>query len=89
MDNYDLKQRGLTEIPSEFIEPYLVAMLSMELECIAFKPTQERLDKAKANLKGVEEFVSRFCGIHARYATMNTYKSFYDMSLEQAIEIVK
>lgn len=31
MENYELKKRGLKEIPSELIEPYLVAMLQMEL----------------------------------------------------------
>jgi hypothetical protein len=87
--NSCLRERGLSEIPSELIEPYLVAMLSVELECIEFTPTQERLDEAKANLKGVERFVSRFCGIHARYATSNVYDSFYRMTLDQAKRIIK
>lgn len=84
-----LRARGLNQIPSEFIEPYLVAMLSVELECIEFSPTQERLDEAKANLKGVARFVSRFCGVHSRYATDNVYESFYDLTLEQVKEITK
>ena len=84
-----LQLRGLKEIPSELIEPYLKAMLSVELECIAFKPTQEQLDTSKANLKGVERFVSRFCGIHSRCMVTNVYTHFYEMTLEQAIEINK
>jgi hypothetical protein len=83
-----LKDRGLTQIPSELIEPYLQAMLSVELECIAFTPTEKRLQEAKQNLKGVESFVSRFCGIHARYATNNVYASFYTMTLDEAKKIV-
>lgn len=84
-----LRSRGLKEIPSEFIEPYLTAMLSVELECIAFQPTQERLDEAKANLRGVERFVGRFCGIHSRYAVSNVYETFYRMTLDQAKNIIK
>jgi len=84
-----LRSRGLKEIPSEFIEPYLTAMLSVELECIEFKPTQERLDEAKANLRGVERFVSRFCGVHSRYAVSNVYDTFYRMTLDQAKDIIK
>ena len=81
------KERGLMEIPSEYIEPYLIAMLSMELEGIEFRPTEERLLEAKQNLKGVETFVSRFASIHARYAVMNVYEKFYRMTLEDALKI--
>jgi len=84
-----LRSRGLNEIPSDFIEPYLAAMLSVELECIAFTPTQERLDEAKANLRGVERFVSRFCGVHSSLAVSNVYDSFYNMTLDQAKNIIK
>lgn len=82
-----LRERGLTQIPSELIEPYLKAMLSVELECLAYTPTEEQLVESKQNLKGVERFVQRFCGIHARYATMNIYENFYKMTLEQANQI--
>lgn len=84
-----LKERDLPEIPSEFIEPYLQAMLSVELECIEFQPTEKRLEEAKQNLKGVERFVSRFCGIHARLATGNVYDFFYRMTLDDCKEIFK
>ena len=79
----------LPKIPSEFIEPYLRKMLSMELEALQFCPTQERLDEAKKNLKGVELFISRFGGIHSRYAVMNIYNSFYALTLKDAILINK
>lgn len=77
-----LRSRDLKEIPSELIEPYLQAMLSVELECIEFRPTEEQVEESKANLKGVERFASRFCGIRSRYATNNTYDAFYRMELE-------
>ena len=82
-----LRTRGLKQIPSEFIEPYLQAMLSVELECIEFRPTEERLEEAKQNLRGVERFVSRFCGIHASIATSNVYDNFYRMTLEDVKKI--
>ena len=76
-----LRSRGLREIPSEFIEPYLQAMLSVELENLAHNPTQENLDESKANLRGVELFVSRYCGLHSRLATDNIYYGFFNMDL--------
>jgi len=87
--NSCLKDRGLSEIPSEFIEPYLVAMLSVEIESIGFRPTQERLDEAKANLKGVERFVCRFGGIHSRIAVSNVYDRFYSITLDEVLDIIK
>jgi len=84
----ELTKRGLSQIPSEFIEPYLVAMLSIELECIAFTFTEEQLEQSKANLKGIERFVSRFCGIHASIATGNVYYDFYRMTLEDVKKII-
>ena len=81
--------RGLQEIPSEMIEPYLVAMLSIELEGIEFRPTEERLEEAKQNLRGVERFVTRFCGIHSRIAVGNVYSDFYELTLEEAKKIIK
>jgi len=80
--------KELPKIPSEFIEPYLQRMLSIELECLEYNPTEERLEKAKQNLKGVESFVSRFCGIHANIATGNVYYSFYELTLEQVKDII-
>lgn len=89
MKSNELKERDLPEIPSEFIEPYLTAMLSVELECIEFSFTEDRLNEAKQNLKGVERFVSRFCGIHSKIATGNVYRNFYDLTLEDCFNIFK
>ncbi len=79
----------LPEIPSEFIEPYLKAMLCQELEHLSYYPTQKQLDEAIQNLKGVERFVSRYCGLHAKMATSNVYYNFYKLTLDQVKEIVK
>jgi hypothetical protein len=64
----------LPEIPSEYIEPYLVKFMSYLIESIAmgFKTPQQ----AKDEFKGIEHFVSQFCGIHARLACGNEYYSF-------------
>lgn len=83
------KERGLIEIPTQFIEPYLVAMLSMELEGIEFHPTEERLEEAKNNLKGVERFINRFGELKVRLAITNVYENFYRMTLDEAKEIIK
>lgn len=80
---------SLEKIPSEFIEPYLIKMLSIELECIEFRPTEERLEEAKQNLKGVERFINRFGGIHSSLAISNVYRPFYELTLEQALDICK
>jgi len=84
-----LDMRGLKPINSEYIEQYIQAMLSVELECIEFRPTQEQLDESKANLRGVERFISRFGGIHSRYMVSNVYDAFYKLTLDQAKEIIR
>ena len=64
----------LPEIPSEYIEPYLVKFMSYLIESIAmgFKTPQQ----AKDEFRGIEHFVSQFCGIHARLACGNEYYDF-------------
>lgn len=78
----------LPEIPSEFIEPYLVRMLSTQFELLAFQCTEEKLIETKQNLKGVERFVSYFGGIHSRLAVSNVYSGFYNMSLEDVKKLL-
>ncbi len=77
----------LDEIPSESIEKYLVAYISMEIEAVGLGFTKP--EEARANLMGVERFVSRFCGIHARLATQNRYYDFCNLSDEDMISICK
>ena len=84
-----LSDRGLTEIPSELIEPYLAAMLSVELEELMYNPTIEGFEESKATLKSIERFVTLFCGIHARIATSNEYYKFYSLTFEQLCDILK
>lgn len=78
----------LPEIPSEFIEPYLQQMISMELMALENNFTEEQLKKSKDNLRGVEVFVSRFCGLHAKIAVGNIFYHFYNLDLEQVKNIL-
>lgn len=77
----------LAEIPSEFIEQYLIRFLSIQIESVAFGLTSP--NEARKNLAGVEYFVDCFCGVHARIATGNEYGRFCRLSDEQMIEICK
>jgi hypothetical protein len=82
-----IEQNGLSEIPSEFIEPYLVTFVGQIIESVGFgfiKP-----DRARQDLKGVMRFVSQMCGIHARMATNNKYSDFIEMSDEEMIGICR
>lgn len=81
----------LPEIPSEFIEPYLVKFMGSMLEFFASahlteedkvtigKGTGWTVKEIKTWIKGVEVFVSNSCGIHARYAMMNEMYKMIDM----------
>jgi len=81
------KKRGLAPIIPEYIEPYLVAMLSAELENLHFNPTEKQLEESKQNLRGVERFIQRFGGLHSRLAISNTYFNFYKMTLEEVLKL--
>ena len=65
---------NLADIPSEYIEPYVVKFISSHLESIALGCMSPK--QMKADLRGVEHFISMFGGIHSRLATSNNY---YDM----------
>jgi hypothetical protein len=77
----------LEEIPSEFIEPYIVTYISMVIESVGFG--FDTPAEARERLKGVERFVSIFAGIHARIATQNQVYDFCKMSDEEMIKICK
>ena len=83
------RERGLAPIISEYIEPYLTAMLSVELENLQYSPTEEQLQEAKQNLKGVERFISRFGGLHSRIAISNVYDNFYRMTLDDVHKFIE
>lgn len=80
-----LFSENLPEIPSEFIEPYLVRFMTMEIEGVALGFTKP--EQVRQNLKAIERFVHRFCGIHAQYATMNEFHKLSKLSDEKMIEI--
>ena len=81
----DLSQ--LDEIPSEILEPCLVTHISMVIESVGFGWTTPA--QARAELKGVEHFISIFGGIHSRIATSNRVYQFCNMTDESMIEICK
>lgn len=81
----DLSQ--MNEIPSEFIEPYLLTFLKSKIESVGLG--FETPDEVRADLKGVERFISIFGGIHSRYAVNNKYYEFYSLSDENMIKICK
>lgn len=75
------------EIPSELIEPYLKHFLMLQVESVAFGLITP--EETKTYLKGVEYFVTCYCGVHARFATSNMYGKFLRMKDEDLIEICK
>lgn len=77
----------LPEIPSELIEPYLKNFLSLQIEGIGCGLTKPQ--DARNDLKGVQYFVSAYCGIHARFATSNEYDRFCNLSDEDMVAICK
>ena len=82
-----LGRQDLPKIPAEFIEPYIVQYISLEIENIA---TGHRTpQKALENLKALDLFIDRFCGIHSVYAMNNFIDMFREMSDETIIEIAK
>ena len=89
---------GLPEIPSEFIEPYLVKFIGNMIQYIACARTEEdkearglgwTVKDVRGWLKGVEVFVSEFCGIHSRYAMMHEVQRWEKMTDEQLLELCK
>jgi len=85
---------GLPEIPSEFIEPYLVKFIGNMIQYVACsRPEGEKygwtVKDVRGWLKGVEVFVSEFCGIHSRYAMMHEVQRWEKMTDEQLLEMCK
>lgn len=76
-----------TEIPSEFIEPYIRGFLMIRLEALYYG--FDTPDEFRSQLKGVERFVNYCCGIHARIATGNIFDGITRVSDEKLMEIVK
>ncbi len=77
----------MNQIPSEFIEPYLRTFLMAVVEGVGCGWTKP--EEARADLQGVERFVSLFGGIHARIATSNQYLKLCDLSDEAMIDLCK
>lgn len=77
----------LNEIPSEFIEPYLVAYQSMLIEFVALEYYTPK--EAKNKFEAIEDFVSLFGGIHSRLATQNAYYRFDNIPDGKMVEFCK
>ena len=89
----------LPKIPSEFIEPYLAQFMGNMVEFMSNARTTEEKEKlggvgwtaeeVKHWVKGVELFVSWYCGIHAKYAMMNAQRDFDRIPNDKLQEICK
>ncbi len=79
--------KRLTEIPSEYLEPYLKDFLSVQIEGVGCGLTT--CEDARSYLRGVEYFVSVYCGIHAHIATSNVYDKFIHLSNDEMIKICR
>ena len=79
--------KDLEKIPSEYIEPYLLRFLILQIEGVAYGLTTPQ--QARDYLKGVEYFADSFCGLHTKFATSNRYGQFTSMTDEQIISICK
>lgn len=77
----------LDEIPSEFIEPYIVTYISMTIESVGFG--FDTPAEARERLQGLERFISIFAGVHARIATQNQVYKICGLSDEKMISMCK
>jgi len=80
-------EKNLPEIPSEFIEPYAQRFLMMQIESIAYGLITPK--QAREYLSGVQYFIDSFSGIHARFATSNTYYKFCRMKDKDIVKICR
>lgn len=70
----------LEEIPSEFIEPYLVKFFGYIIEAVG--TGRKSVEEAKSELKGVGNFIGLFGGLHCRIAFNNEYNKINSLSEE-------
>jgi hypothetical protein len=89
---------SLPQIPSEYIEPYLLKFMGSMIDFLSSAYLTEE-EKQKHNdigwtvaevknwIKGVEVFVSHTCGIHAQYAMMNEMNKMMSMSDKELKEL--
>ena len=82
-----LDSKKLTEISSDFIEPYLKDFLSLQIDGVGMGITSP--SDARNHLAGVEYFVSVYCGIHSRLATSNMYSKFISLSDADLVDICR
>jgi hypothetical protein len=73
-----------SEIPSEYIEPYLKNFMMVQLEY--FNYCNQSHEETLANLKGVERFISHYGGLHSRMAVSNIYYTVYNQTEEKLRE---
>jgi hypothetical protein len=77
----------LPEIPSDFIEPYLVKYFGYIIDCVGYGLKSP--DEAKKDLLGLERFISLFGGIHSKLAISNEYYRITKMSNAQFLSVCK
>lgn len=78
---------NLPEIPSEFIEPYALRFMMMQLESLAHGLITPK--EVREYLKGAEYFITSFSGVHARIATSNEYYKLMNTEDNAMLEIAK
>jgi hypothetical protein len=94
------EETKLPQIPSEYIEPYLVKFMGSMVGFIASSCDTEAdkekrngigwtIDEVKNWVKGVEVFVSHSCGVHARYAMMNEMHRFTEMPNDELKKVCR
>jgi len=66
-----MEMTELREIPSEFIEPYIVDYISKSLKALAEGRDFDDVDDFKSKMQGMHRFIQHTCGIHARLASDN------------------
>lgn len=85
--NDPLGRAELPDIPSEFIEPYLARFMSYEIEAVA--NGYRKPEEARNNLRAMDLFASRFCGLHSKYAASNTFHKLINLSDEDMVSICR
>jgi hypothetical protein len=66
-----MEMTELKEIPSEFIEPYIVDYISKSLKALAEGRDFDDVDDFRSKMHGFYRFIQHSCGIHARLASDN------------------
>lgn len=82
-----MTETKLPEIPSIFIEPYLIKFLVCIIEGVAMGIHTP--EQARNYLGGVGYFISNYAELHTKIATANKFGDLTKLSDEKMIELCK